>query len=110
MNKLVRRIITASASAVFVGGALFATGGLASAATPHPAGPTPAPAVVVQGGHGDFAGNATVNGRVDPWITDQLTMFDQWAGHRPGTYDAWITDQLALFAAAPGAAGQPSLG
>ncbi|MEU6368684.1 hypothetical protein ABZ876_23815 [Streptomyces sp. NPDC046931] len=108
MNKLVRRIITASASAVFAGGALFATGGPATAATPHSAGHTPAPAVVVQDGRGDAAGNATVNGRVDPWITDQLATFEHWAGHRPGTYDAWIMDQLALLAA-PGAAGQPTL-
>ncbi|MEU6095151.1 hypothetical protein [Streptomyces sp. NPDC047079] len=107
MNKLVRGITTAGVSAVFVGGALFATGGPASAATPQSAGHTPARAVVVQGAHGDAAGHVRVNGRIDPWVADQLAMAGHWVGDRPGTYDAWIMDQLALFPT-PGVAGQPS--
>ncbi|GAA3791339.1 hypothetical protein [Streptomyces chiangmaiensis] len=83
MNKLVRRLTTASVSAVLLGGALFATGGSAIAATPQAAGHTLVRAAVVEDTKA-----ATVHAErpADPWIADQLAMFDPW-----------VVDQLELF-------------
>ncbi|MGW3027163.1 hypothetical protein [Streptomyces sp. NPDC001221] len=97
MNKLVRRMATAAVSAAFVGGAVFAAGGPAAAAAPHPAGHVTTQVAVVQGGHAGAAEHATVNGRMNPWIADQLAMFAPTAAHRTVKSDAWIADQVAMF-------------
>ncbi|MFF3905910.1 hypothetical protein ACFYZJ_07830 [Streptomyces sp. NPDC001848] len=102
MGKLMRRIATGGVSAVFVGSALLALGGPATAATPradnHSIVTTVAVqdlrAVAVHGGSGNRSDGHRHNGErhthrrpVDPWIADQLAVFA----------DPWITDQLALF-------------
>ncbi|MFJ5531856.1 hypothetical protein [Streptomyces sp. NPDC093261] len=101
MNKLVRRVSIVAASAAFVGGVLFAAGGPAAAAAPQAAGHIPARVAVVQDGHTDAAEHVTVtvNGRVDPWIADQLDMYDHSVARGMTTYDTWIMDQLAQFTA-----------
>ncbi|MEV6026006.1 hypothetical protein [Streptomyces sp. NPDC052036] len=97
MNKLVRRMATAAVSAAFVGGAVFAAGGPAAAAAPQTTGHIAAQVAVVQGGHAGAAEHTTVNGRMDPWIADQLAMFAPTAAHRTVTSDTWIAGQVAMF-------------
>jgi hypothetical protein len=111
MNRIMRRIATVGVSTVFAGGALFAIGGSATAATPHASGPTFTRVAVVQGVNGATA-HAGSHGwaarsvssianeyrnsqsRMDPWIADQLE-----------TSDPWIIDQLGQLASS----GNPSV-
>ncbi|MCX4411290.1 MULTISPECIES: hypothetical protein [unclassified Streptomyces] len=88
MKKLMRRIATASVSAVFVGGTLLATGGSATAATLPDGGLTPARVVVTADTKTTSldSGQAAQH-RLDPWVQGQLLAFNPW-----------IQDQLALFA------------
>jgi hypothetical protein len=98
MNKLTRRIATAGVSVALVGGTLLAGGGSASAATSQVDGHTPAQAAAVgdakafvdhRGQHSpgsDWHADRG-DGRPDLWIAGQLTIVDPW-----------ITDQLTLFA------------
>ncbi|MDT0467269.1 hypothetical protein [Streptomyces gibsoniae] len=99
MNKLVRRIATATAALAVAGGALFAAGGSATAAAPPPdARVTARSGVAVGTGttgvhHGGYAGdgsddygrqssrwdtlvwNRAMCDRFYPWIWDQLQTF-----------------------------------
>ncbi|GGN64670.1 hypothetical protein GCM10011579_034360 [Streptomyces albiflavescens] len=88
MNKLMRRISTASVSAVFVAGTLLATGGSAAAATFPDGGLTPARVVVTADTTTiSLDGGQVAKHRPDPWIQGQLQALN-----------LWIRDQLALFA------------
>lgn len=92
MNKLMRRLTTAGVSAVFLGGALFAAGGSAIAATPQTPGHAPARATVVADTR---VATVHTQHRVDPWIADQFAMFDPW-----------VVGQLELFVPSGGTSGQ----
>ncbi|MFD8029063.1 hypothetical protein ACFV3F_09910 [Streptomyces sp. NPDC059717] len=91
MNKLVRRLTTAGVSAAFLSGALFAAGGSAIAATPQTPGHAPASAVVAD----TKVATVHTQHRVDPWIADQVAMFDPW-----------VVGQLEDFVPSGGTAGQ----
>jgi hypothetical protein len=99
MKKLMRRIATAGASAVVVGGALFATGGSAMAATPQTPVHASARTTAVNTGH-RCSQYRTAHQRINPWVADQVAMFDPSAAKRLAMFDPWIKDQLALFAPA----------
>ncbi|MGW7044220.1 hypothetical protein ACWGDT_16230 [Streptomyces avermitilis] len=88
MKKLMRRITTASVSAVFVGGTLLATGGSAAAAALPDGGLAPARvAVTADTTNISLDGDQVAKHRIDPWVQGQLLAFNPW-----------IQDQLALFA------------
>ncbi|GGN59911.1 hypothetical protein GCM10011579_024530 [Streptomyces albiflavescens] len=88
MEKLMRRMATASVSAVFVAGTLLATGGSAAAATVPDSGLIPARVVVTADTTTiSLDGGQAAKHRLDPWVQDQLLAFSPW-----------IRDQLALLA------------
>lgn len=94
MKRFMRRIATVGVSVAIAGGALFATGSSAIAATPPASGHIPTHVAVAEGagaGHDDrFVGEpGNPKSRIDPWIQDQLEMSDPW-----------IMDQLVLFSLA----------
>ncbi|MGW9033251.1 hypothetical protein ACWGQ5_57135 [Streptomyces sp. NPDC055722] len=94
MKKLIRRVTTSGVCAVVVTGGLFAADGSATAATSHTTGRTPARTVAddtVRCSH------RTACQGIDPWVADQLAMFDPAAAKRLAVYDPWVKDQLALF-------------
>jgi hypothetical protein len=94
MKKLIRRVTTSGVCAVVVAGALFAADGSATAATSHTTGRTPARTVADDTGH---YSHRTARQGMDPWVADQLAMFDPAAAKRLAVYDPWVADQLALF-------------
>ncbi|KUJ47506.1 hypothetical protein AB0N87_20690 [Streptomyces sp. NPDC093228] len=92
MNKLVRRLTTAGVSAAFLGGALFAAGGSAIAATPQTPGHAAVRSTVVAD---TKVATVHTQHRVDPWIADQIAMFDPW-----------VVGQLEDFVPSGGTGGQ----
>ncbi|MFB7597371.1 hypothetical protein [Streptomyces sp. NPDC056160] len=97
MNKLMRHITTASITAVAVGGTLLAGGGAAVAATPQHSGRPGHPAPVAA--RHEPAPRAAAHHRLDPWIMDQLRLFEPAVARRIAVYEPWVQDQLAWFTA-----------
>jgi hypothetical protein len=99
MNRFTRRILTASASAALVGGAVLGAAGSA-------------PATPLTAGHHQTAAGATADPLThghrdthDPrcqWVADQLALFGSGRVQRPhGSLDPryfpWVSDQLMTF-------------
>jgi hypothetical protein len=96
MKKLMRRIATTGVSAAVAGGAVFATGGSAMAASPQTPGRLPGRTAAVATGH-SYSHHRTAHLHVDPWVAGQLAMFEPAAAKRLAVYDPWVEDQLAQF-------------
>ncbi|MER7717584.1 hypothetical protein ABTX99_11630 [Streptomyces flaveolus] len=96
MNKPMRHAVTTGIAAIGVGGALLAGAGSATAAAPQHRGHADRPATVTAGHH--HARRSASHQRIDPWVMDQLRMFDPAAARRIAVYDPWVKDQLAQFA------------
>ncbi|MER6358496.1 hypothetical protein ABT186_43645 [Streptomyces sp. NPDC001634] len=97
MKKLMRHIATMGLCAAVAGGAVFATGASAMAATPQAPGHFRVRTVGT--GHG-CSQHRTAHQRMDPWIAGQLAMFYPEAARRLAVFDPWVKDQLSLFAPA----------
>nr|BFD87558.1 hypothetical protein StreXyl84_69590 [Streptomyces sp. Xyl84] len=96
MNKLMRHLTTTGIAAVAAGGALLAGGGSAVAATApqHSARAHCPPALAA--GHGPSR-RSPAHQYIDPWVLDQLRVFDPAAARRITVFDPWVRDQLAQF-------------
>jgi hypothetical protein len=97
MNKPMRHVVTTGIAAIGVGGALLAGAGSATAAPAQHSGHTDRPAAVAAGHHHHTQRSAS-HQRIDPWVMDQLRLFDPAAAQRIAVYDPWVKDQLAQFA------------
>ncbi|MFI8951437.1 hypothetical protein ACIGO6_33630 [Streptomyces sp. NPDC053750] len=95
MKNLTRHLAATGIAAVTAGSALLAGGGSATAAG-QPAPHTGTRAATAAGHHGSQ--RAPAHRHVDPWVMDQLRMFEPAAAQRIEAYDPWIKDQLAQFA------------
>ncbi|MEV7794315.1 hypothetical protein [Streptomyces sp. NPDC087512] len=74
-------LLAGTGPAAAAGQHVHRTGSRAAAAAAHHPSPRPAP-----------------HRRVDPWVMDQLRVFDPAAAHRLAVYDPWVKDQLAWLA------------
>ncbi|MEW2291215.1 hypothetical protein ABZ719_00705 [Streptomyces sp. NPDC006743] len=96
MNKLMRHLTTTGIAAVAAGGALLAGGGSAVAATtPQHGGRAHCPPAVAAG-HG-VSRRSPAHQHIDPWVLDQLRVFDPAAARRITVFDPWVRGQLAQF-------------
>ncbi|MEU9591551.1 hypothetical protein AB0D84_17760 [Streptomyces sp. NPDC048193] len=96
MNKPMRHALTTGIAAMGVGGAVLAGAGPATAATPQHSRHPDRPAAATARHH--HAQRPASHRRVDPWVMDQLRLFDPAAAQRIAVYDPWVKDQLAQFA------------
>ena len=92
MTRLMRRFAVVIIPSVVAAGALLGTGSPAIAATAQLAAHPSAriPAIVNE--------QMAAHRHIDPWIADQLALFDPAAARRIAVYDPWVKDQLARFA------------
>ncbi|MER6982752.1 hypothetical protein [Streptomyces carpinensis] len=96
MKKLMRLVATLGVSATVAGGALLATSGSATAATAQTVRHVHTQTAAASTGHCGTQGHGAHRGP-DPWIMDQLKMFEPAAAKRVAVFDPWVKDQLAMF-------------